>query len=270
MISVFFGTHLCAMTAVHDSLSFAKMAENIKVASNNLKALKNLRNDMNSLSNLIGNDTISNLLAGQGIDMKSLDSFNMEMESLVDADFLNEINQNRQRFRSQKNTKLLIEKNEASSKLHGIDISNSYNHEPHVIKPTRVKTQKQLDEVITTRQNYVVDASSLGRAVASQFKKEWSKRDLKALKKLKKETDVQTTLMGQITVTNKLLELISSQNNTTNLIFSQVLDVFSAIITSTSPIVFKKTHSGSGIKNPQQSRSSLSSSLSSSVLKLGG
>jgi len=276
-----------AVQAVHDAMSLAKMADGLKMAGKSFQALQSVRGELRELSSVLGNEKISALLESKGIDLMGLEDFGSDLEAIGNGDVLDTLNRGNQKYRSgEDHSQLIRMKNYASQKLHGLDerVGTKYGNKfdnplklrddsslemYETPRPSLIRTQRDLDNVITTRQNYIIQASSLGQAMASSQKQKWSKKDLKALKKLKRETDTQTTLLGQMTVNSKLLELIASQNNMRNLLLAQILDNLSALTAQTIPVVFKQTATSPSHKSHPKPISGLQK-LKGAALKLVG
>ena len=242
-----------AVQAVHDALSLAKMADGLKMAGQHLQALQSVRGELRDLASVIGNDKIAGALESRGMDLMGLEGFGADLEALGHGDVLDTLNAANQRYRGGRDhSKLLRMKDYASQKLHGLDERLetrmaeraddplSMRDAPTAPRPTRVRTPQDLDDVVRTRRAYVVEASSLGQAMAAQQKADWSKKDLKRLKALAAERQRAQTVVAELDVANKLLELQVQQNNTRNLLLAQILDNLSAMTAQMSPVVFKQ------------------------------
>lgn len=248
------GTDVVAIQAVHDSVSFAKMVEVLKVGSQQLKQVQGLRREMSELSSLLGDTKIGSFLADKGLDLMALEDLGGSLDAIGDGDLWS-LNEAAQKYGGSKDYSQFIRAKEyAGRKLHGLEERASRES---VLKPTAIKTQADLEEVVSNRQHYAMEASSTGQAMAHEQKHTWSKKRTKALKSLSEEVDHQTSLMGMMALNNKLLELIAAELQTQSMIMAQVLDNVSALTAQTAPIAFRGKGSSSGLADKKKDAGTL-------------
>jgi len=251
-----FSTRVVA-TAVIDVSSIAKLGEVLSVSTKMLGTISNVQNELAMVNSVMGNPLSARLMDSLGEHSSQFSEFAGVLDSLTSSpgETLNKFNVDY--LGGKDRSDLLFMKDYAQSKLHHLQPKNSNSDNILDVKyesqPLTVYEQQQ---IIETRQNLLVTASSNGLALSDNQKKMVAKNQ-KALERLVKKHPGRTMIelaLRQI----KLLELLVNAMNQNNILLAQNTELLSAQTAQATPIAFR---GGGGGKEKSSITSSLKSKL---------
>jgi hypothetical protein len=240
-LGLFFSNPVKAVMAVLDTASIAKMGEVLGVAKNSLDTMNSVKGELSLLNAVMGNplgDRLSSLTERTGV----LNDTGGLIDQLLSpgGDSFSAFNNFNVMRGGQDRSNLLYLKSYAQEKLYLIKPAVATSTQSpfgsqYQAQPITAELQQQ---VLETRQNLLIDTSSTGIALAEEQKK-MSSETQKSLEKLHHQSARDKNMMDLLRTQTQYMELLVNAINTTNILLGQLVQIQSAQVASSTPVIFK-------------------------------